>query len=116
MATHPIYIKMNDLAFINAHLRAFKDSLLEAVNTAGGITQLAKNAGIPQPSLSRFFNSDAMPQRSTLLKIAKALNLAALPVNLDESPTMESRTYPSPHACVHTVSLDHYNEALDWED
>lgn len=108
MATHPIYIKFNDLDGIGAHVRAFKDSLLEAVNAQGGVTQLAKRAGIPQPSLSRFFNSNAMPQRSTLLKIARALDLAALPVNLDWSTEIKGSKI-SPHS----LSLDQYNESLD---
>jgi len=59
----------------------FKDSLLQIVEERGGITQLAEKTGIPQPSLSRFFNSSSMPHRVTLLKIAKALNLDAIPVS-----------------------------------
>ena len=106
MATHPIYIKINDLETIAGQIRAFKDSLLEAVNAQGGVTQIAKRTGIPQPSLSRFFNTDAMPQRSTLLKIAKALNLSAIPVNLDGPIT--SDTAP--------LLLDQLNETLDFED
>ena len=40
----------------------------------GGITSLAKHTNIPQPSLSRFFNSASMSHRITLLKIVKSLN------------------------------------------
>jgi DNA-binding phage protein len=46
----------------------------------GGITKLAERTGIPQPSLSRFFNSVSMPRKSTLLKIAEALNLTQLEI------------------------------------
>lgn len=74
-------IKMNDLDTISRDIRAFKDSLLEVVNQHGGITKLAKLTGIPQPSLSRFFNSNAMPRRTTLLKIANALNLKSIDIN-----------------------------------
>lgn len=69
------YIKFNDLETISKHIRAFKDSLLSTVIKNGGITHLSELTEIPQPSLSRFFNSNAMPQRSTLLKISKALGL-----------------------------------------
>ena len=74
-------IKINDLQSISTDIRAFKDSLLEVVNQKGGITRLAQLTGIPQPSLSRFFNSNAMPRRSTLLKIASALKLDAVTIN-----------------------------------
>lgn len=50
--------------------------------TRGGISKLAELTGIPQPSLSRFFSSNAMPRRSTLLKIAKALNLEGIKVDI----------------------------------
>lgn len=72
------YIKFSDLETIAKHVREFKDALLESVNKEGGINHLAKLTGIPQPSLSRFFNSNAMPQRGTLLKIGKALKLDAV--------------------------------------
>jgi DNA-binding phage protein len=76
-----VYIKFNDLDSIAKDIRAFKDSLLEIVMAAGGLTHLSELTQIPQPSLSRFFNSHAMPQRNTLLKIAKALNIDAVKVN-----------------------------------
>jgi DNA-binding phage protein len=76
------YIKFNDLDSISKNIRAFKDSLLEIVMNRGGISHLSELTGIPQPSLSRFFNSGAMPHRSTLLKIAKALDLDQIKVEL----------------------------------
>lgn len=66
-------IRMNDLDKIRDNIRVFKDGLLKIVNENGGISVIAKKTGIPQPSLSRFFNSNAMPRRQTLLKIAAAL-------------------------------------------
>lgn len=74
-------IKINDLEAIKQDIRAFKDSLLEIVNQKSSITELAKLTGIPQPSLSRFFNSNAMPRRSTLLKIANSLDLDSVIIN-----------------------------------
>jgi len=76
-----IYVKFNDLDAIAHNIRAFKDSLYQKVMKQGGISKLAELTGIPQPSLSRFFNSNAMPRRSTVLKIAKALNLDELKID-----------------------------------
>lgn len=69
------YVKFNDLDAIAKDIRAFKDSLYQVVMDRGGINKLADLTGIPQPSLSRFFNSNAMPRRSTVMSIAKALDL-----------------------------------------
>jgi len=77
-----IYVKFNDLDAIAHNIRAFKDSLLQVVTEHGGIGHLAELTGIPQPSLSRFFNSNAMPHRTTLLKIAKALELDEIKIEL----------------------------------
>jgi len=76
------YIKLNDLDQVRNHIREFKDELLKVVNKAGGISELSRITHIPQPSLSRFFNSNAMPRRRTLLKIAEALNLDAVRINM----------------------------------
>lgn len=80
-----INIKFNDLDAIAKNIRVFKDNLLQIVISRGGINYLSKLTGIPQPSLSRFFNSNAMPQRSTLLKIAKALNLTEIKMDSQHS-------------------------------
>lgn len=77
-----IYIKFNDLDAIAKNIRAFKDSLYQEVINRGGITKLSELTGIPQPSLSRFFNSNAMPQRATVLKIAKALGLEEIKIDI----------------------------------
>ena len=74
------YVRFSDLDQVAKNIRQFKDNLLIEVNTKGGITKLSELTGIPQPSLSRFFNSNSMPRRATLLKIAKALKLDAIKV------------------------------------
>lgn len=76
-----VNIKFNDLRAIAKNIRSFKDNLLQVVVEHGGISCLAALTGIPQPSLSRFFNSNAMPHRATLLKIAKALKLDAVKID-----------------------------------
>jgi DNA-binding phage protein len=77
-----MYVKFNDLDEIAKDIRGFKDSLLQEVIKRGGISKLAELTGIPQPSLSRFFNSNAMPRRATVLTIAKALGLNKLPIDM----------------------------------
>jgi DNA-binding phage protein len=74
------YIRFDDLESIGKDVRKFKDGLLMVVNQQGGITRLAGLTGMPQPSLSRFFNTSSMPRRGTLLKIAKALDLGAVQI------------------------------------
>lgn len=75
------YIKFNDLNAIAKDVRAFKDSLYQIVVARGGVSKLSELTGIPQPSLSRLFNSNAMPQRSTLLAIASALKLDGVAID-----------------------------------
>jgi hypothetical protein len=62
-----------DVAPLVADIRAFKDALRRLVDEKGGISWLADRSKIPQPSLSRFFNSPSLPQRGTLLKLREAL-------------------------------------------
>ncbi len=69
------YLHYEDLESIKQDIVEFKNRLREEVDRQGGISELAKRTGIPQPSLSRFFSSSSMPRRTTLYKIAKALNL-----------------------------------------
>ncbi len=69
------YLRFDDLDQVKHNVMEFKKFLREEVDRQGGISELARNTGIPQPSLSRFFSSASMPRRTTLYKIAKALNL-----------------------------------------
>ena len=75
-----VYIRFDDLAAIATNIRGFKDSLRIKIDAVGGIGELSKKTGIPQPSLSRFFNSASIPHRATLLKIAKALGLSQVEI------------------------------------
>ena len=69
------YLRFDDLNEIRRDVAAFKEHLRVEVDRQGGISELARKTGIPQSSLSRFFISNSMPRRTTLFKIAKALNL-----------------------------------------
>ncbi len=70
-----VYVRFDDLDGIAKNIRVFKDHLRALVDQNGGIKHLSEITGIPQPSLSRFFNTATMPRRSTLHKIARALKL-----------------------------------------
>jgi len=67
--------RFDDFKNLTRDVLEFKHFLREEVDRQGGITKLSHKIGIPQPSLSRFFNSKSVPRRTTLYKIAKALNL-----------------------------------------
>lgn len=75
-----VYVRFDDLEGIAKNIRGFKDSLRIKVDGLGGIGELSKKTGIPQPSLSRFFNSASIPHRATLLKIAKALGMSQVEI------------------------------------
>lgn len=83
--TEAPYVKFSDLDGIAKNIRAFKDGLLQIVMQSGGLKRLSELTQIPQPSLSRFFNSTSMPRRATLLKIAKALKLDAVKIAIEWS-------------------------------
>lgn len=70
------YIKFDDLEAIASDVMSFKQHLKTLVDNWGGVNKLARVTGIPQPSLSRFFNTANMPRRTTLYKIANAMGLS----------------------------------------
>jgi hypothetical protein len=70
-----VYIRFDDLDRIAKNIRGFKDNLRLVVDQNGGVKKLSELTGIPQPSLSRFFNSASMPRRAMLNKIGRALKL-----------------------------------------
>ena len=70
------YIRYTDLDLIAKDVMGFKAHLKTVVDQWGGVTKLAKKTGIPHPSLSRFFSAASMPRRTTLYKIAEAMNLS----------------------------------------
>lgn len=75
-----VYVRFDDLEAIAKDVRKFKGNLRMAVDKNGGLKKLAELTEIPQPSLSRFFGSATMPRRTTLLKIARALNLSQIEI------------------------------------
>ncbi len=73
--TQKPYINFDDLDAIASDVVAFKKHLRTIVDMDGGISELSRKSGMPQPSLSRFFNSASMPRRTTLYRIALALGI-----------------------------------------
>lgn len=73
-------VRFDDLNTIAEDIRGFKDHLRAIVDNKGGVTRLAELTGIPQPSLSRFFNTATLPHRTTLYKIARALKLSEVEI------------------------------------
>lgn len=68
-------VAFDDLDVALVQIKAHKQKLRDLVDKHGGVSEVARRTGIPQPSLSRMLNSGAMPRRSTLYKIANALGL-----------------------------------------
>ena len=69
-------ISFSNLGAVAGDIEIFKAKLKDIIDRQGGPVAVAKMIGMPQPSLSRLLNSGSMPRRSTLYKIAKALNLS----------------------------------------
>jgi DNA-binding phage protein len=69
------YLRFDDLEEIKSDVIGFKQRLRVEVDRQGGISNLSRKTGIPQASLSRLFASASMPRRTTLFKIARALEL-----------------------------------------
>lgn len=82
--TEEVYIRFNDLDMIAKDIMAFKDALRRRLDGEGvSLTELSQRTGMPLPSLSRFFNTPSMPRRSTLIKMAHAVNFSAVEIATD---------------------------------
>jgi DNA-binding phage protein len=69
------YIKFEKLGDVAQQVMAKKAKLRDIIDRHGGVSAVAQKTGIPQPSLSRMLNSPSMPRKSTLYRIANALDL-----------------------------------------
>lgn len=68
-------IDFENMTWITANIVTFKQRLRNEIDRRGGIALLSRKSGMSESSLSRFFNSAALPRRITLYKIAYALEL-----------------------------------------
>ena len=57
-----------------ARRRAFKERLRTLVERHGGVSKVARKAGMAQPSLRRLLNTMSEPRLPTLQRLAKALD------------------------------------------
>jgi len=69
-------VAFDDLDEVLSNIKAHKLRLRDLIERHGGVSEVARKSGIPQPSLSRLLNSGSMPRKSTLYKIANALGLS----------------------------------------
>jgi DNA-binding phage protein len=69
-------ISYKDLDQVVASVREHKQRLRDLIDRHGGVSNVARLAGIPQPSLSRMLNSGSMPRKTTLYKLASALEVS----------------------------------------
>jgi DNA-binding phage protein len=76
-------IEFKDLDSVAKKIIDFKKKLRDKVDRWGGISKLARVTGIPQPSLSRFFQTASMPRKTTLYRIADALELSEKEIVFD---------------------------------
>lgn len=79
------YIAFDQLDEVGQRVLAYKRKLREIIDRHGGVTKVAELSGIPQPSLSRMLNSASMPRRTTLYRIANALQIPETEVAADFS-------------------------------
>jgi DNA-binding phage protein len=68
-------VSFDDLDEVLTQVKAHKERLRNLIDKHGGVSEVARKSGIPQPSLSRMLNSGSMPRRATLYRIANALGL-----------------------------------------
>jgi len=66
--------------------RAMKEHLRQLVEQRGGVTNVARRAEMPQPSLSRLLNSLSEPRPATLLRLAQAMDLSVEALTPAEEP------------------------------
>jgi len=77
------YIKYDKLGDVANQVLANKARLRDLIDKHGGVSAVARKTGIPQPSLSRMLNSPSIPRRSTLYKIAEALDLSETDIAME---------------------------------
>ena len=83
-AIEKLYVGSDELEVISNKISKFKKNLKVIIDRDhGGISKAAAKIGMEQSSLSRFLSSTSMPRRTTLFKIAKALNLPEREIAFD---------------------------------
>jgi DNA-binding phage protein len=68
-------VSFNDLDAVAAQVMKHKHRLRVLIDAHGGVSEIARRSGIPQPSLSRMLSSASMLRRTTLHRIAQAMGI-----------------------------------------
>lgn len=68
-------IDYSQLGKVVSDVMAFKQRLRDLVDRHGGVVKVAAKAGMPQSSLSRVLSTGSMPRRTTLYRIARAMDV-----------------------------------------
>jgi len=77
------YIGFDQLDDVAARVRTHKEHLRQLIDAHGGVSEVARQAGMHQSALSRLLNSASMPRRSTLYRIANAMGVSESEVATD---------------------------------
>lgn len=77
------YISYDQLDDVVDAVRAQKEKLRKLIDAHGGVSEVARKAGMHQSALSRMLNSASMPRRTTLYRIANALDLPETEIATD---------------------------------
>jgi len=77
------YIKFDQLDDVARRVMAEKAKLRQLIDKNGGVSAVAQRAGIPQPSLSRMLSSPSIPRRSTLYKLANAMDVSETEIAME---------------------------------
>lgn len=77
------YIRYDQLGDVVGRVREHKEKLRRLVDEHGGVSAVARKAGMHQSALSRLLNSPSMPRRTTLYRIANALDLSEADIAAD---------------------------------
>jgi DNA-binding phage protein len=82
--------------------RRRKDHLRRLVEEHGGVSEVARRAEMPQPSLSRLLNSMSEPRPATMKRLAEAMRLSVSALSTDP-PTPPSVVIGSPAGGLGTI-------------
>ncbi len=77
------YIGLGQLDDVAKRVRGHKEHLRQLIDAHGGVSEVARQAGMHQSALSRLLNSASMPRRSTLYRIANAMGVSESEVATD---------------------------------
>lgn len=105
----PLIRSHRELNATGARLRSYKEALRTLIDAKGGVSAVARQGGLPQPSLSRLLSSGAWPRASTLNRLAQGLGVDVAMIHPDQlmvgaRPALAMATSEVPPLVAFTVS------------